>query len=220
MATRMYLQSSNAAAVSPAFSVNWETTTSGLRRVTHSTAASTALTTLAISIPFAGASDEQLFYQFVSQPINGDTTISGTWSFIVKCNDPSGNCYIARRLYVVTNDGSTVRGTLVAYATNATLMPTALQTLIWANAAAVTSVSALNGDRIVLEIGARNSDGGVNRTGDIRSGDAGGSDFALTNALTTDLNPWFELSTNVAFSAEGGGAVATNNRLMMIGVGA
>jgi hypothetical protein len=62
---------------------------------------------------------------------------------------------------------------------------------------AVTAVTTQPGDRIVVEIGGKATAPSTSATYTMRQGDSAATDFALTSALTTDLNPWCEFSKDL-----------------------
>jgi hypothetical protein len=222
MATRFYLSSSAAAPISPTVSASWENSSGLLRRSMTVTNAGSTLTDFTLNN--VTVLQDWIHFQYVSPPIDGATTISGTtrsiWRSMVTAGGSGGLTYCIR---VLSNDGSSVTGTLIDQtgASRDNYNPGSQDTSGIENgsAAAVTSVGANDGDRIVLEFGAWNNN--IN-TDDftVRLGESAASDFAYTSNLTTDLNPWFELSTDLTFKAEGGGAAPTlPNQLMLVGVG-
>lgn len=72
------------------------------------------------------------------------------------------------------------------------------------SAIALTAASLNEPWRLVIEMGAHAQGPTVAGSFIHRVGSNAASDFALTSALTTDLNPWIELSTNL-------NAVGVNN---------
>ena len=111
----------------------------------------------------------------------------------------SGDTHLAFNLWVVKPDG-TSRGVLKLQHATATEYPLIASAATRIHSAiSLTSVAALSGDRIVMEIGLH----GVTPAAEaiqMRSGDpTATADFALTSALTTDLDPWFELSQTLTF---------------------
>jgi hypothetical protein len=113
----------------------------------------------------------------------------------------SGDAHLAYAVRVVDSAG-THRATL------ATVMATSTEFPVIANAAtrihngtSIPSFAANAGDRLVIELGIH----GVtpaNETMQMRVGDpTGTADFALTAALTTDLDPWCEFSQDLTFGA-------------------
>lgn len=171
--------------------------------------ANTALTTL--SAVFGTTSTGQTRYAtFVSDTLDVAQSLSGNFSLVVgKCAETttSGDAHLAHALRVVSGAGA-------HKATLHTRMATSTEFPLVANAAtriqaaaAITGFSAAAGDRLVLEIGIH----GVtpaNETMQMRIGDPTvGLDFALTEALITDLTPWMELSQNLTF-----GTPASGNR--------
>lgn len=163
----------------------------------------TALTTL--SAVFGATSTSQTcYYQGVSDTLDVDQTITGTTSVLIgKCAETttSGDAHLAFCIRVMQGDTSNERGLLFehhATSTEFALIANAA-TRNGGGAKTNTSVAALAGDRIVVELGIH----GVtpaNETMQMRVGDpTGTADFAFTEALTTDLDPWVEFSQNLTF---------------------
>lgn len=203
MATRLYLQSTSTGAVNPAFADGgWERNHgSYASRIMATAKANTPLTTVS-GVFGATTTSQTRWHTFVSDTLDVNQTISGTFSLVVgKCAETttSGNAHLAYALRVVTGAG-------VHRATLSTVMATSTEFPLIASAAtrihsakAITSFGASAGDRLVLEIGVH----GVtpaNEVMQLRFGDPTAvADFALTAALTTDLCPWGELSGTVTF---------------------
>src|SRR5581483_11947407 len=182
MATRFWLPSQGTPPVAPAFDPGWDVVTqsSGLGRYGfwsffQSSAPPDriqAITTRATSsyskrsAVLNGPSTRTALRQYVSAPL-GPQTITGTVKGVIRAfataysyfgtGYPVGG-YISIR--VVSNDGATVRGTLLALAASgtaeafaATLKDHKFPNLWTGSGAALSSVAALDGDRIVIEIG-------------------------------------------------------------------
>lgn len=197
-ATRYYLPSSGAAAVSPAFDANWGDTTSAVRIKMVTTKSNTALTDQSVVVSHPSIS---LFKQFVSDPI-GVVNFNGmTVSWVIRgSSNSAGTQFGAFALYLYHAD--TTETTLLASGDFGSAYSTTAATTI-KGATSLANVSSLNGDRIVFEVGADNSNSS-NRTIVQRFGDPSATaDFALTTNLTTDLCPWIEFSATIP--APGGG---------------
>jgi hypothetical protein len=89
-----------------------------------------------------------------------------------------------------------VRGTLFSNFLLDTEFATTTATRIIA-ATALTALTTQPGDRLVLELGAHAIAPTVAGSYTMRFGNSNAADFALTSALTTDLNPWMELSQDL-----------------------
>lgn len=199
MATRFYLQNSGAAPVSPSYSAGWEQNGEAdrvkLERKAQTSLVST-LTDNALTIPITTTQDI-LNRQYVSEPLPAQT-ISGTFSLVVRCveTDTNANATLATLVYVVSNDGTVSRGTLFSvFGTDTEFGTTAATRIV--NAAAITAQTAQFGDRIVVEIGLTATVPLALDGASQRFGTSAASDFALTSALTTDLNPWCEFSQDL-----------------------
>jgi len=203
-ATRFYLPSSGSAPASPAYDTNWEYTT-GVTRLPLPTAKSnTALTTKQWT--WDGANTHQaLYWQFVSDTLDVAQSISGTISMVVgKCaqTTTSGDTHLAFSARVVNGAGAT-RCTLLLYHATSTeyAVMASAATRIHSARAITTCSTAAAGDRIVMEIGLHGVTPAVELT-QMRIGDpTAAADFALTAGLTTDLDPWIELSQTITFGA-------------------
>ncbi len=148
--------------------------------------------------------NKQLMEQFISGALLGDQTISGTISGIgcyVRGTSGSTNVdkvYFGAR--VVSSDGSTVRGTLLAvgnYFANTALLKRAGYRVL-ASAQAITTVNALSGDRIVFELGISDTASPI-PSAVLVTGDAQTTDSALSehDELSYNQNVWIELSANI-----------------------
>lgn len=204
MATRFYLpaEGSGTPAVSPAFdATTFNLTSSAVRLQLIEKTGVSALTTLAASatktIPVT-TSQNIMGWQYVSGPIPAQRII-GTASFVCGFTESSlnANANLCVVLRVVSQDGGTARGTLLASTNQGTEFATTISTRI-INAAALTALTTQPGDRLVFELGVTAAAPALTPTTFTGTlGDNNASDYALTAALTTTLNPWLELSQNI-----------------------
>lgn len=196
--TRFYLPSTGAAEVTPAFSASWNLTTSAdqLRCTTVKQA-----TTMTNKVTANSSSVQNILNrQYVSDPIAGQT-ISGTVNGQVRGRESNNamNGFSSITIRVVSNDGTTVRGTPLAITTGATEYSTAVTNRNTPISSALTSVNAQNGDRIVIEIGARQMAASTNRNVTQSFGDDSATDLAVDETTTTADNPWVEFSGDIKF---------------------
>lgn len=209
-ATRFYLpiHATHAAALSPGVDASWERSISGFksRRAIRDFTGSPDNTQTLTANPFGSTStSETCFAQWVSDPLDVDQVLSGTVSLVLRAFeggvDEDG--HLAFVLRVLSRDGSTVRGTLASVMIPSTEFGLSLATRIHVTVA-LTPVNALVGDRLVMEVGAHgvtpanvdfiSLEFGVN---------AAFADYALTEGLTTSLNPWWEITgPAITFAAE------------------
>lgn len=194
---RWWLRAALAAEVSPAFDAAWTETDSAVRRMLAPTPSSSD--TIAAGTLLAWAAGEvQLDRQYVSQPLLGGVvldavTISAVVSMLEQAADDNATPRLGVR--VVSEDGATVRETLLAVDNHAAAaeLATSTETRILASAQAVTAYTTADGDRLVVEIGWSDT-AGTSPRAQSRYGSSASADFALTAGLTTDLRPWLELS--------------------------
>jgi hypothetical protein len=114
------------------------------------------------------------------------------------------NVFLAYVLRAFTADGLTSLGTLASSMTNAgTEFATTAATRIFGDGTTTVALTATTIDqpwRLVLDLGGHAQAPTGAQTYLMRFGCSAASDFALTSALTTDLNPWLELSINLRAS--------------------
>lgn len=204
MATRLYFPASEAAAVSPAFDAGWNYTSEALRRRLAHVKGSSAVASGAQIGPWNNSAGQKaLDRQYVSDALAAQT-ISGTCKGYLQVReiDAADNVdEIFVKAYVVSNDGSTVRGTLLALAAPGTqsefnvLGERAKQI---SGGSPVASVEAQTGDRLVLEIGYSNTNAGTTPEALARWGE-NAVDCPENETETAVRAGWFELSANLVF---------------------
>lgn len=203
-ATRFYFpaEGSGAPDISPAFDAGWEQTGQATRLKLLYKKTLSVLSTLADdgtrTVPITTTQDI-LCNQFVSAPIPPcriDASCLVSSVIRVLASATTENCTLAYIVKVVSNDGTVVRGTLISnFSAGASFVATAATRIL--AAAAVTALTTQPGDRIVVELGAHAAAPSTSGTYTMRQGNSAATDFALTSALTTDLNPWIEFSKDL-----------------------
>lgn len=208
MPSRFYFQATGSSAVNPAFDAGWEQTGQAVRlplALTSELAATTALTdSTAITVPITTTQDI-LCYQFVSDrifmPVRLDASV--LFSMVIRGleNATTNNVFLAYVLRAFTPDGGTSLGTLASSLTNAgTEFVATAATRIFGDASTTVVLTATTiGQpwRLVIDVGGHAEGPTAAGSYTYRAGSSAASDFALTSALTTDLNPWMELSVNL-----------------------
>lgn len=203
-ATRFYFpaEGSGTPSVSPGFDAGWEQTGQATRLKLLYKPTISSLSTLADNgtrtVPITTTQDI-LCNQFVSDPIPAqliDTSCTVSAIIRVLESAATANVTLALVVKVFSQDGNTARGTLFSTFNVDTEFATTAATRIQA-ATAVTAVTTQPGDRIVVEIGGHAAAPTAATTYTMRQGTSAASDFALTTALTTDLNPWIEFSRDL-----------------------
>lgn len=202
---RFYLPSTGDADVSPSFGGSWNGTSGADRRKCVTTRISSSMTNKTFTSLTGTSPQFILSRQYVSAPLEAGT-LSGNIKGQVRGAGSGADANLAVSVFVVSNDGSTVRGTALApSASQLTTSPPEFegssvsvnrQMLDASNNAsiALTPVNAQAGDRLVIEIGVREIDGGgINGT--IVYGDNSGTDLPENNTTSTANNPWIEFSS-------------------------
>lgn len=210
---RFWLPSTGAADVKPVFG-SWSSISNGDRLKCVRTRISSAMIVKDMYGLGGSGFENILGRQYVSEPISGNQTISGTIKGQMLCRESSGqlNATIAISIRVVSNDGNTIRGTLLAlraddysvgtppeFATSFINRPLQLVSGIPA-ALTLSVVNALDGDRIVIEIGIREVNTSTARYATINFGDNSATDLAEDTSTTTQNNPWIEFSQGIRFN--------------------
>ena len=202
----MHSSGSQPATTNPAYNVGWEQTAEATRLpmdVSRQLSLATTLTTSAnITVPITTV-QQILSYQFTSRqvfrPIRFDTSM--LFSGVLRCseNATTNNVTICYSLRAVSPDGGTflgtIKDTLSAGASEYPLHASQATRIVAAGAVLAVTISAPF--RLVLEIGSHAATPTAAGNFQHRIGCSAATDFALTTALTTDLNPWFELSVNL-----------------------
>jgi hypothetical protein len=224
VATRFYLPASGAAPVTPAaWATGWEKTTGAVWRPCSTTKSNTALADTALVGHTVIGSDVALV-GFVTAPLAaGFTTSADTISAVVRGLESNllYNGILNIMIRVISNDGSSVIATMYSGSSSSGVSATvgaeneefvATASTRIKNALTVSNVSGSTGNRLSIEIGARQFSTRAD-TVTLRFGDpTGTADFALTGDLTTDLCPWVELSANLTFTGAATGPPPADTR--------
>lgn len=201
MPTRFYMPSSGAAAVSPAFDGGWDTTPNDrLKMVT--TKISSSMTDLTTDEELSVLGTKLGWRQYVSDPIPAQT-VQGTVKGQIRVaeGDAAQNFdQVALVIKVVSNDGGTVRGTLLSIgghvAANEFTVNTTKTNRKIADGDSLSSVAASANDRIVIEIGCIDSSFASLGADSLYAsfGDDSGTDLPEDETTTAANNPWIEFS--------------------------
>lgn len=220
MTTRFYFPKAGSAPSSPTVSTGWTYSDAVFTRLPAKTTKDDAGYTVNSynTCPVGpGAIGTSVHLQYVSDPLDVDQTISGTFSFVIDCFESiaTADATVAVGIRVMQGDTSTERGVLRAPAlTDTEVSASGYYTRI-ANAVAVSAVNALAGDRVVIELGYRYITpvaGSVARN--LIGAISGGTDLALTSGVanatypSSTNTPWLELSTTLTFIASPEATVA------------
>ena len=220
MATKLYLTStSGGTPISPAVSASWTSTAAGFFRGNcNTTKDNSTLTDFANTPGSTATNNTTVWAQFISPALSGAQTITGTISGAVWAKSSVSNEGTQIIVRVIASNGTTVRGTLITTFDSDPSNTTTTGQSEWYNADTLTSVSAQDGDYIVIEHGFVVVSSGA-YTGTFKYGSNQASDYAYTAGdSSTTKNPSFQFSQTLTFQAGGGGSTNTN-QLMMVGCG-
>jgi len=201
--TRFYLAQSTVAAVTPVRSGTWTNVSALLNRAMSITKLGQGIVTNSVSWT---AGEIALDRCYVSAPLAAQT-VSGTVTVMAISRESAetNNAFIQFEAYVVSNDGSTVRGSLLTignYGSGTELIAASSRTKIWANNTALSSVVCSAGDRLVACFGYTDSSG-VAPIANTGFGDAATLD--IPNIVeeevftVTTRNPWVDFSQVLIF---------------------
>lgn len=208
MASRFHLHSSGAvpSPSNPAFDAGWEQTGQATRlpmdfKSTPLSTPTARTNSSAITVPIT-TTQQYLCYQHISNQVFRRASLSGTFSMVIRGLEgtTSANVFLAFVLRAFSADGARALATLASSMTNAgTEFAATAATRIF-NAVAITAADLNEDWRLVAEIGGHGQAPVAGDTYTYRVGNDAATDFALTSALTTDLNPWLELSSDIGLS--------------------
>ncbi len=205
--TRLYFSSSAVPPISPGFDSNWEETSSAVRRNMSPTKTTSSM--VDETATSAALAEDELIIQLIGPPMKAQTINPLNLGFKCYARAARGTLIVTAvsRIVakVISNDGSTVRGTCLSFgdkSTGTNWNTTDRNKAFVDGDDATASVSALLGDRLMIELGL-NHTASVD-TAQINIGDNSGTDLAEDETTTTANNPWLEIAQNIFFEDYGG----------------
>ncbi len=201
-ATRFYLSNAAEDKTLPTVKGTWSNSASTLTRllgVKSGAAATQAFTG-------SGSNANNLIGRWQSLPLAADTSFSGAEvQYVVGAKNSSTTNTVQHfriHIFVVQSDGTTVRGTLVNNVIGTGTAFTTTATGRTDGALNLGAVSALAGDRIVVEIGCnRTGSSTASRICTFNYGNTGTTDLTSTNTSVTTRPGWVEFSNAVTTAA-------------------
>lgn len=211
MATRLYFSGEVAAEALPDFDPAWDSTADAVSMSLVAEKTDSGV----VSVNAFSGSLKVAFGRFVSSPLAAQT-ITGT----VKCylmvadRDSTSGCLSYMALKVVSSDGQTVRGTLLALSHHGSgLEFVSLFTNRLYASNAVSEVECQVGDRLMAEIGVFN--GSLSEDMRLITGAPNIADIPENETNQEQLDGWLELSMDLAFQSSSDAAP----NLSLLGVG-
>lgn len=211
MATRFFFsrqQQSNI--IQPAFGSGWHRTADAVRRRIYTFKTSMAMANQNIITSTAETVSFCLGVQYISDPLAA-TTLSGTIKGQCRCQESNAglNATIAIRVAKCAIDGTSITEILaIAASDNTAATPPEFATSLTnrklmdsAESASIslTSTGINAGDRLIIELGMRESNTTASRNSDLSLGDDSANDLAEDETTTTANNPWVEFSQTLTF---------------------
>lgn len=210
MATRFYFPLDTAAPVTPSFDGGWNHTAEAVRRKLEKTKGNSTIT-IGTRIG-SWFTPPALDRQYISDPISAQT-ISGTFKMQLMTREYATADNVDQgwlKLYVVNNDGSSITGTLLSlgnYGTTGEFISNAShRNKIYADGDSLTSVTSNSGDRLVIEIGFKNSGAGTSPEASAKWGE-NATDLPENDTQTTNGAGWIEFSGTIGMIVDGQVAV-------------
>lgn len=211
MATRLYFGNGKTHSFTPTFGAGWHRTTDADRRMFYPFKQASAMANRNIITSSGEAVSFCMGRQYLSDPMK-EMTLSGTAKGQVRGIESNGglNATVAVRIAKCATDGSGVVEILAIAASDNTAatppeFPTAsltnrqLQDAAESASLTLASTTINNGDRLIVELGIRESNTTANRNADLSLGDDSATDLAEDNTTTTANNPWIEFSATIVF---------------------
>lgn len=199
--TTMYLEASgNHYGADGAFST-WTATTGFLAAPAYKSGfkQSTTIASTTLAVDNSSSTATTCFGQFVSPALVAQT-ISGTVTGYARMSiaNATGATVQSRVKITVINRAGTVVATLVSMTSGASNLTTTLTSYQILNAAAISSYSCADGDRICIEIGIGRSAGTTARNGTVSFGSSSATDISAAGSTTAN-NPVITFSGNLNF---------------------
>lgn len=215
MSTRFYIPGASdpAASISPAFDGAWDLTSSAIRRWAELEKNSPngngrMQITAGVNSP-AGASD-WLFVQAISPPLDSNQTITGTVKGQTSFSESNAAADMRSQIVIWVYTGSGSRGTLLAVDAAALSHEFAVfgtmgnRQIPRGGAISLSSVSALTGDRVIIEMGLRKGENATtSRNGFMVIGNSndGSADYPEDETDTNQSKAaWVEFSQTLTFT--------------------
>jgi len=180
---------------------SWTNTGSAIirRGLTTGYKQSTAIASTTLAVDITSATATTCFGQFISPALRAQT-ISGTVTGYARMSiaNVTGATVQSRVKITVINSAGTVVATLVALTAGASNLTTTLTSYQILNAAAISSYSCANGDRLCVEVGIGRSVGTTARNGTISFGSSSATNITAAGSTTAN-NPVLTFSGNLLF---------------------
>ena len=211
MATRIYLGNLvSGAGLSPTFGAGWHRNADADRRFCGPKKFGTAMASKNVITSTAETVSFCLNRQYLSDPMVA-MTLSGTLKGQLRALESNAglNATSAIRVAICNEDGTNIREVVAIAASDLTTSTppeyaTSLTNRRFQNSAesasiSLTSTTVNEKDRLILEIGIRESNTTANRNADQSFGDDSATDLAEDDTTTTADNPWIEFTANIVF---------------------
>ena len=209
MATKIYLPSSGAPAVTPSSwifpeQINPLEFAGVVARINSALTTKTEPTGTTSPI-------QRVMLRYVIGPLAAQS-ISGTVRMVMRCREANAgaNATLAMAVKIIQPNGADRATLLAVTSADSASSPYEFTTTLdsrrcWkadeTEPLDLTTQSATEGDYLVIEIGFRSATT-VSRNIDLRYGDDNASDLTYGDAETNDFNPWVEFSATITFSSQ------------------
>jgi hypothetical protein len=186
--------------ISPAFDANWEVTGSATRRNLREKGNTVVLSNTNTSLSTViTTTQDYLAWQFISQPLPQiNFTTADTIQIVAYANQSvsTANASLAYVIKIISNDGATVRGTLLTQFAGSAFGTS--QASYSTGAVAFTgNVTAQAGDRLLVEVGCHCAAPSTSATINITFRDSTTSDYAGSGTTSPGFNTWIEISRDI-----------------------
>ena len=221
MATRLYLRSTDGCDVEPTPDAGWDDILSLYDSMCCSTEKiSSAMTTVVVTGNDDQTDGDYLIFQWVSDPLVAQTIQAQTIKLQMRASEISANnnLVLSACVRVVSNDGSSVTGTLLEVTRDSLELTTSLVNRQFSETCSEVVVG--EDDRVVIEVGQGGDPSPQGEhDGALSVGDDSGTDLPENDTETGAFNPWLEFATDtLEFAAGAEGRTTKNTDPQMLGI--
>lgn len=221
--TRFYLPSTGTAAVSPAFDAAWNDVSAVVPRPTSATKGTSAFVEITDTETSTSSGWDVALGQFISAPLAAQTISGNALGYIrARENNAAANARSQMVIRVVSGDGLTIRGTLLAQSTDttnvnewvATTTPSAARNSRVPRlgyATTLTPVAVQQGDRLVIEVGGRAVNTASTSYALSMWFGENAVDLAANETGIVDGAPWIEFDSPILFYTESASHTVTGS---------
>lgn len=196
--SQLYFPSTGAAPVTPVANASWDVTSATISYLALTTTTQAVAEVLDLGVSWSPGQFAKAMCG-VSAPLAAQT-LGGTITARIKARESSSvnNAFPASEVYVVTSDGGTVRGTVVAkalYTSGIELIASTPRSRgFFGGGASASAVAVTKGDRLVVCVGASDDSGTTPNARVVHGNDTADADCPVDDGSSTACRSWVAFS--------------------------